>query len=174
MPEDEKILESMLKESGNAPEPGELKQSQVLEKGNEGTAPTVTKEIKSAGYVYIYDTLTGEQSLCNRNMLLQHLKKTRPDGSTVFTLNKPKTTPKLGTFKCILHPDDSRRGQFDAMGLPTCRKSNMTSKYQVTRHMQKRHKVEWATIEADRLETEKQADKEFQKQMMDRLTKKGA
>ena len=168
MPDDDKILEAMIKEAETAPEPGELKKAQVLDKGKEeGSSPMVAKELTSAGYVFIYDTITGDVSKCNRNMLLQHLKKKRPDGSTVFTLTDPKIPQKGGTFKCYLHPDDPNRARYDDMGLAVCKKSNLASKFQRNRHMQKRHKMEWETIEHERLETEKMADREFQKRMME-------
>jgi len=167
MLDDDKILESMIKEAEAAPEPGELKQAQVLDNGKGDNAPVVAKELTSAGYVYIYDTRTGDQSKCNRNMLLQHLKKKRPDGSTVFTLTDPKIPQKGGTFKCFLHPEDTNRARYDDMGLAVCKKSNLASKFQRNRHMQKRHKMEWETIEHERLEAEKIADREFQKRMME-------
>jgi len=106
-------------------------------------------KMKSAGYVYVYDTRTNERSVCNRNMLAKMLRKKRPDGSIVFTTAKPKTPPARGTLKCMLHPDSPNRKHYDEMGLATCRKSNLTSPYQVRRHMEKRHKMEWATIKEE-------------------------
>ena len=121
----------------------------VVETDKELEVEMSPTQLKSAGYVYIYDTKTHERSLCNRNMLLHNLKKKRPDGSMVFTTLKPKVGPKRGHLKCMLHPDEPNRYHYDDLGLATCLKSNLTSPYQVKRHMQKRHKDEYATIKEE-------------------------
>lgn len=168
MEDNKKLIEEMINEAEKAAEPGELKTGQVISDEDMST-PMVAMKTKSAGYVYVYDTRTGERSLCNRNMLVGLLRKKRPDGSTVFTTVKPKTSPKRGTFKCLLHPDNPNRKHYDELGLPVCRKANLTSPYQVTRHMQKRHKIEWQTIEQERIEAERREDREFQHQIMSRI-----
>ena len=155
-----KKIEERIRDSEQAPEPGTWGKVD----GEEfEMSPT---ELKSAGYVYIYDTKTNERSLCNNNMLAQHLRKKRPDGSYVFTTQKPKVAPIRGTMECLLHPNSPKRAHYDELGLPVCRKSNLTSPFQVTRHMQKRHKVEWATIEAERLAVEKEEEREFRRAVM--------
>ena len=165
--ENEKLIEEMVKDAEVAAEPGELKTKQVLHKGDdELPSPMMATEIKSAGYVYIYDTRTGDRSLCNRNMLLQHLKKKRDDGSTVFTTKDPGFRPPQGTLKCLLHKDGLDRKHYDELGLAVCTKDNLKSKYQVIRHMQKRHKMEWETIEQERKDAEKEEDRMFQRQLM--------
>ena len=121
-------------------------------------------KMQSAGYVYIYNTRTAERSICNRNMLAAHLRKTRPDKSLVFTTRKPSFSPRRGTLKCMLHPDDLNRAHYDELGLATCRKSNLTSPYQVRRHMEKRHKAEWATIKEEITNKEKEEAREERRQ----------
>jgi hypothetical protein len=133
--------------------------------------------VKSAGYVKIYDTRTGEMSLCNRNMLRHHLEKRRPDNSVVFTTVKPKFAPKRGHLKCMLHPDSPNREHYNELGLPVCMKSNLTSPYQVLRHMQKRHKVEYATIKEEEIRLEKEkdrAEKEKDRKLQESLIKLGS
>ena len=132
--------------------------------------------VQSAGYVIIYDTRTAEPSFCSRNVLRHHLEKKRPDGSVVFTTVKPKFAPKRGHLKCMLHPDSPDREHYDKLGLPTCRKSNLTSPYQVIRHMQKRHKTEYATIKEEEARREKQQareDKERDRKFQESLIKMG-
>jgi len=171
MEDNEKLIEEMINEAEKAAEPGELKRGQVINSGDEDMpAPMVAMKLKSAGYVYIYDNRTGDRSLCNRNMLLQALKKKRPDGSTVFTTAKPSIEPKQGHFKCLLHQDNPNRKHYDELGLAVCKKANLISPYQVRRHMEKRHKMEWATIEQERIDTEKREDREFQRQIMTKAT----
>jgi len=136
-----------------------------------GLEAAMTARVKSAGYVYIYDTKTREMSLCNRNMLSHHLQKKRADGSPVFTTVKPSEGPARGHLKCLLHADNPGRWHYDELGLPTCRKSNLTSPYQVTRHMQKRHKMEWATIKEEQDRAEKEATRKMQEALLKKATK---
>jgi len=159
----------MLRSAEKAEEPGELAKNRTVFKGDSEVPPMVAQKIESAGYVYIYDTRTGEQSLTNRNMLRTQLGKKRPDGSNVFTVVKPNIVPKRGNLKCMLHTEDPNRGHYDLLGLASCLKSNITSPYQVKRHMQKRHQMEWATIEEERKEAERQEDKAFQRNIMSRV-----
>jgi hypothetical protein len=143
-----------------------VKESEVRLDNTEPLTEMTPVKMQSAGYVYIYDTRTGERSVCNRNMLPAHLGKRRADGSIVFTTRKPQISPKRGTLKCILHPSNPNRGHYDELGLPTCPKATLASPYQVSRHMQKRHKMEWATIEAERVAKEKEEEREFRQNLM--------
>jgi len=147
----------------------------IIETDKELDVEMTPLELKSAGYVYIYDTRTCERSLCNRNMLPNALRKKRPDGSTVFTTVKPKTGPKRGYLKCMLHPDE-RKEIYDVWGLATCKKSNLTSPYQVKRHMMKRHKDEYASIKEEeaRLEKEKErAEREQTRKFQESFIRQG-
>jgi hypothetical protein len=157
----------MLRQAEAAPEPGTLKVKEILHRGDEELpAPMVAGALQSAGYVYIYDSRTGERSLTNRNMLPTQLQKKRDDGTPVFTVVKPQAQPARGTLKCLLHPDQPERAQYDALGLPVCLKSNLTSPYQVEQHMRHRHPTEWATIEEERKRKEKEEDREFQRSLL--------
>lgn len=138
-----------------------------LESGDVGAMSL--KELTSAGWVYVWNTKTGDRSICNRNMLRKQLKKRHPDGTPAFTTSEPSIKPYRGTFKCLLHPDGENRAHYDEIGLPVCRKSNITSKHMVERHMQKRHKMEWEVIKAEKAEREKQEDREFQKGILNMM-----
>ena len=129
-------------------------------------------KMQSAGYVYIYDTKTGDRSVCNRNMLATHLGKRRKDGSLIFTTRKPKVSPKMGTLKCMLHSDEPNRYHYDELGLATCRKANLTSPYQVIRHMQKRHKMEYATIKEEETREEKARTQKLNEALIKGMSKK--
>lgn len=165
--ERQRILAGMMEMPDPRLEPGTLKVRDIIHKGDEEyPAPVVASTLTSAGYVYIYDTKTGERSLTNRNMLPAQLAKRREDGSFVFTQNKPARVPKRGTYKCLLHKDDPNRALYDQWGLAVCPKSNLISEHQVKRHMQNRHKVEWQTIEDARIERERQEDRALQRAFM--------
>lgn len=150
----------------------EIKETQVvIESNTEGILQTPTK-LTSAGYSYIYDTITGDRSKTNNNMLPAQLRKKRPDGSLRFTTVKPNFIPSGGTLKCNLHKDNPNREIYNDMGLPVCKKHNLTSPFQVKRHMQKRHPMEWAAIEDMRISREKQEDREFQRSIIGMATSK--
>ena len=153
-----------------APEPGTLRPRDVLHTGDldgpDTPVPLIAHRVASAGYVYIYDTRTGERSLTNRNMLEAQRQKKREDGSYVFTLVRPAQLPERGTLKCPLHTESTERARYDALGFGTCRKSNLVSPLQVRRHMQNRHKTEWATMEEERLTREKEEDRALQRSIL--------
>ncbi len=163
MDENVELFEQMEREAETAVEPGTVKVKDHIESED---APMMVREVKSAKYVYIYDTNSGERSLCNRNMLKQHLSLKREDGSLAFTTRKPMVAPARGVLRCMLHPEGPNRRHYDELGLPTCRKANLTSPFQVTRHMQKRHKQEWETIQAEKLAEKEAKQEKFQEAMM--------
>jgi len=165
----DELIEEMLVTAEKAGHPSD--KPRVVDEADSST-PTVAYKVSSAGYVFIYDTRTGDRSRTNRNMLPTQLKKRRADGSPVFTTKKPSFSPARGTFKCMLHIDDPNREHYNALGLATCRKSNLTNAYQVRRHMQKRHPVEWEVIEEERKAKEKAEDREFQRELMGRAVEK--
>ena len=163
----EKMTIELMEEAESAPEPGNFDRRQVIHSPSD-TFPVDVQvaSLESAGYVYVYDTETGERSVINRNMLETQLSKLRPDGTRFFTTVKPAFEPKRGTLKCLLHPDDPDRGQYDSWGFPTCNKSNLISEFQVNRHVQIRHRMEWQTIYEERERQEKEEDREFQRQLL--------
>lgn len=161
-------LMSLMDEAQSAPEPGAAQfgygadgkpikdaRSVIFRGDDEVPAPILAAALKSAGHAYVWDKRTGERSVVSRNNLGQMLKKRDEEtGLTVFTGRKPGVQPVRGTIPCILHKD-RRTPDMAAMGLPTCRKANLTSEYEARLHAQHRHKSAWAAIEeTKRLERE--------------------
>ena len=130
------------------------------------TAP----EVLSAGQVYIYDTKTGERSVCRRNILAHKLGLRRPDNSLVFTTIRPSISPERGHLRCMLHPDE-RKPIYDTWGFSTCKKSNLTSPFQVRRHMQKRHKQEYETIKEEEARIEKKEERKLREALIKSASK---
>jgi len=161
------LLEELMRDVEKVPEPGELTGNSIITKGEDEVPPMVGK-VSSAGYVKMYDTRTGDVSLTNYNMLPMQLRKRREDGSLVFTTRDPGFRPNRGTYKCLLHKDNPNREKYDSMGLALCQKSNLTNQFQVMRHMQKRHKMEWEAIELDRKQTEKLEQQNLFRGLLDR------
>ena len=150
---EEKTIEEQLRDAEVVPE-AQLE----IEGKSEDVEYMKPEPVLSGGQVYIYDTRTNEQSVCRRNILPAKLKLKREDDSFVFTTVKPKTLPKRGVLKCMLHPD-VRTDTYDAWGFPVCRKSNLTSPFQVRRHMTKRHKQEFEAIKEEETRIEKERDR---------------
>jgi len=164
--ENDVLIEEMLQQATEAPEPGG-DESRVIHRGDENQpAPMLMSTMISAGWVYIYETKTGERSVANRNNLVMLLKIKNPDGTRRFTTKQPPFAPKMGTTKCLLHADSPMREYYNELGLPVCRKANLRNKFNVTQHMKKRHPVEWETIEQERIEAEKQEERDFRKSLM--------
>ncbi len=165
--ENQPLIEEMLRTAEVAEEPGDIVKNPVIHKGDDEIPSPMVGKVTSAGYVFIYDTRTGERSKANRNMLPNLLTKAkRPDGSLIFTTIKPPFEPPVGTNKCILHKEAPDRKLYDEMGLPVCPASHLSSPYQVKRHMQKRHPAEWAAIEHERETLDKAEDRALRRKML--------
>ena len=170
----EKMTVELIEEAEAAPEPGSFNRSQVIHSSSDAFPIDVQiASLESAGYVYVYDTADGERSVVNRNMLEAQLSKLRPDGTRFFTTVKPAFEPVRGTLKCLLHKDDPERWQYDIWGFAVCNKSNLVSEFQVTRHVQVRHRMEWQTISDDRERKEKEEERNFQRQLLGAATRTG-
>lgn len=155
-----KTIEEQLRDAEEVPE------AQLEIEGKSGDVEYMKPEpVLSGGQVYIYDTRTNERSVCRRNILPAKLKLKREDDSFVFTTVKPKTLPKRGVLKCMLHPDE-RTEMYNAWGFPTCKKSNLTSPFQVRRHMQKRHKQEYEAIKEEKTRIEKDEERQLRESII--------
>lgn len=154
MAQDNVAVEEMLRDAEDAEEPGDMKAGAVLSRTAEMTMTTV--ELQTAGWVYVYDTQTGDRSVINRNMLPQQLEKRRSNGTYVFSTRKPEgVTPVRGILKCILHEDAPNRENYDRMGFVRCTKSNFISELDRARHMRTRHPRAHATLENERVREER-------------------
>lgn len=167
------VLEQEIIDAENAPET--QVERIVIDKGAGDSLPVSVSSISGNDYVWVYDTQTYERSRICKNMLPLQLKKKRADGSRVFTTVKPKEKPVRGTFKCMLHPDAPNRQHYDEIGLAVCHKDNLTSPYQVKRHMQKKHKDEYASILEEKADADKareESNRERDRAFMEALAAK--
>ena len=164
MNENDTLLEELVTKA----EKVENKIERVIDKGKDGERPPmVITHFSDAGTSLVWDTVTHEQSKVNNNMLRSILKRTRPDGSRVFTTIRPKELPKRGIIKCLLHPDNPNRQHYNEIGLPVCMKSNITSPYELKRHMQRRHKTAWEALEEERIQKERDEDRALQRALIE-------
>jgi len=167
-----KAIEEQVRDAEQAAEiPLEIDKDEVKAAKSLGVESMEVGEVLSAGQVYIYDTKTGDRSICNRNNLAHNLRKQRPDGSFVFTTTKPPFEPPRGIHKCMLHPDE-RLPLYDTWGLAVCKKDNLASAYQVRRHMEKRHKAEYAAIKEEELREERDRRRRLDEALIKSASKK--
>jgi len=166
------MIEEMQRDAESVPPVGdETKVGTVVHRGDAETpTPIIVSSIEGGDKVYIYDTKTGERSRANKNQLRQILRWQHPDGTYKFTTRKMESKVKAGILKCLLHADNPKREHYDELGLPTCRKSNITAPYMVEQHMKKRHPSAWATIEKERTDAERKEDREFQHAVLSAVT----
>ena len=163
MAENKESVQEMLRDAEAAEEPGNMKPGSIV--GNSNGMTMTASELSSAGWVYVYNVRTGDRSTVNRNMLEQQLQKKFDDGTFAFSTRKPEgVEPPRGKIKCLLHKDDPDRELYRQMGLPECIKDNLNTIHELTTHMQKRHRREWASIDGERKNEEriKERDRENQ------------
>ena len=154
----EPAVEEMMRDAEEAAEPGELKPGVAIGQ-NDGMTMTVS-ELQSAGYVYVYNTKTGNRSVVNRNMLQQQLEKRHEDGTFAFSTRKPEgvITP-VGTLNCFLHANDPERERYNKMGLVTCAKEGFFNELDRERHLRYRHPRANATLESERIREDREAER---------------
>mgnify|MGYP003131127598 FL=1 len=168
MTQEKQSIHEMLRDAEAAEEPGNMKAGQFV--GNSDGMTMTATELSSAGWVYVYNVRTGDRSTVNRNMLEQQLQKTFDDGTYAFSTKKPEgVEPPRGKIKCLLHKDDPNRELYRQMGLPECIKDNLNTSHDLTTHMQKRHRREWASIDGQAQEEERLRDRERDDRLADAL-----
>jgi len=151
-------IEELLRDAEAAVESGDLAAGQIINRSEDITM--TTSELQSAGWVYVYDTLTADRSVVNRNMLPQQLEKRRPDGSYVFSTRKPEGIEIIvGDLNCFLHGDDPNREAYDRMGLVTCVKTGFLNELDRANHMRYRHPRAYATLENERVREDREAER---------------
>ena len=172
-PERENLIQQMLRDAQKTDLSSDLTKNPVIHRGDtELPAPMIVNKITSAGYVYCWDTRSFFKAPVLYYMLPQILRQRRVDGSYRWTVTDPKQEPKRGTYKCMLHKDDPNRAHYDDIGFRACPKENITNPYQVSQHMRSKHRVEWAAIEKERIDRERQEDRKLQQLMVESIARK--
>ena len=154
----EPAIEEMMRDAEIAEEPGELKPGVAI--GQSDGMTMTTSELQSAGYVYVYNTKTGNRSVINRNMLQGQLEKRHEDDSFAFSTRKPEgvITP-VGTLNCFLHASNPSREKYNRMGLVTCTKEGFFNEMDRERHLRFRHPRAYATLESERTRADREAER---------------
>lgn len=163
------VLEEMLRDIKPSTEnPTSMKLKDVLREGIENIpAPMVVSALDEAGYTRVYHTKEGDTRIVHKNLLKSILQKKNDDGSYAFSPRPVRLLTKAkANLNCLLHINDLRRAKFEGLGLPVCDREGIPSPYQQRMHMIRKHKQEWAIIEQEREEREKQEQKEWQQNLL--------
>ena len=169
------VLEEMLREINPAQQnPSTLKLRDVIRGGIEDIpAPMIVQAINEAGYTLMYHTKDGDRRLVHKNMVKGMLQKKNDDGSYAFSAKAGLAKAMKPTLKCLLHISDENRAQFETLGLPICDREGIPNPYQQRMHMIRKHKQEWAIMELQREEREKQEQKDWQQNLLGRAVTSG-
>ena len=127
---------------------------------------TKAREQRS-GRVTLYDTITGVPSHVLEYLVNGTLRKKRADGTRVFTLMAPKEPPKVGTIKCLLHPNAPDRARFAAMGWEACPRTQIPNQFQLEQHMQSKHRREWAALKREEEQRDKDEQRNYQRGILE-------
>lgn len=169
---DEVMLQQMIDDAEEATRPrGAEEGGQVIDTPSGTEFHMIEASITDALHMVVYDTLTHEPRVINKNLGPGTLQKRRDDGELAYSIRQPIGEPsvKSGSMRCLLHADEPDRDRFTVMGLPICKKSNLHSVYEVRRHMQNTHRTEWATLEEERGDRERSEDREIQMALLNRV-----
>lgn len=113
--------------------------------------------------VTIYQRETGEPRQLPRLAAEFALRKRYRDPTSplfrqfIFSAT-PTKTYHWGLNKCLLHPDNPQRAEYDKWGLPVCESAKLASPGEVRRHMELRHPSADKIIKAEQQELQRQQE----------------
>lgn len=135
--------------------------------GNGDDAPARVSALRYKGYVQVWDTQTGVESLQPYWLLWQTMRKTRPDGSPVFTRVNPHIAPSYGEdLFCFLNPSSPENEMFKGMGFKACSKQHIPHQDAQLQHLRKSHKRAWDAWERVRADRQREEDRELQRETL--------
>jgi hypothetical protein len=121
-----------------------------LGEGPEGAGTMTVRTRAPKGYHPLYDYVSGRPVNVALRLIPQALRRRdRQTGAPLYS--KEPTKPYVsGSVPCLLHPAHPEREYYDQIGLDGKVCTHMLrSKLDQRRHMQIRHKDEWALVQAE-------------------------
>ena len=123
--------------------------------------------LRHKGYVPYWNAKTGDYNECPKYLQWQIGDIKNPNGSTMYTFSNPNITPDYGMdLFCPLNPSSPEYFIVEAMGFPPCPKKHIPHEDGVNAHLQKSHKRAFEALSRDREQSEREEDRELQKQML--------
>lgn len=121
--------------------------------------------LKFKGYVRVWDTQTGVESLQPWWLLWQTMRKQHEDGTPVFTRTNPNIAPNYGAdLFCPLNPSSPQYETFSGMGFKNCRKRHIPTQDAMYQHTRKSHKRAWESMQQQREDKIREEDRDLQRQ----------
>ena len=166
--------QSLLEDQAESAPGTYLQEGEVLSRGQEGpsagggesddvSVPMRVSSLKFKGYVRVWDTLTGVESLQPWWLLWQTMRKRREDGSLVFTRTDPHIPPDYGDdLFCPLNPEAPADQRFAGKGFQACKKKHIPHWDGLQRHIRKSHGRAWEAMELERRQRERKEDRDLQ------------
>ena len=140
-----------------------LQEGQVLSRGQDGdesAAPIRVSDLRYKGYVQVWDTKTGDESLQPWWLLWQTMRKRHPDGTLVFTRTNPHIPPEYGEdLFCPLNPQAPKEQRFGGRGYKPCTKRHIPHWDGLQRHIKKSHPRASEAIERAKRDEERAEDR---------------
>lgn len=143
-----------------------LQEGEVLSRGDSAEAPVPMRvsDLRYKGYVQVWDTQTGVESLQPWWLLWQTMRKRREDGSLAFTRTNPNIPQDNGEdMFCPLNPLAPAGQRFSGKGFKPCKKRHIPHWDALQRHIQKSHGRAWEAMERERHDRERAEDRELQR-----------
>ena len=152
--------------------PSYMQQGEILNRPTEANPMALrVSDLRFKGYVEVWDSRTGIQSLQPYWLLWQTMRKTREDGSLVFTRTNPHIEPNYGAdLFCPLNPDSPEYSLLKGMGFQPCKKQHIPHQDGLMRHVKKSHSRAWDAMERERTEKIRNEDRKLQFDMLKAMT----
>lgn len=149
-----------------------MKVGEIVNKPTESApAPMQISDLAFKGYVRVWDTITGVESLQPWWLMWQTMRKKREDGSQVFTRTNPHIPPNYGAdLFCPLNPEAPEYAQYKAKGFKACLKRHIPHEDALMQHVRKSHMRAFAMMERDREDRIRDEDRQMQRDMLAALT----
>lgn len=144
--------------------PGYMQQGEDVIKGTEAEPSGMhVSSLRFKGYVRVWDTKTGVESLQPWWVLWQTMTFKHPDGTLMYTRVNPRIPQNHGEdLFCPLNPDSPEHALLAGKGFKPCRKRHIPHQDAVSRHVLKSHKRAHAAIERDRVDRQRAEDRAIQ------------
>lgn len=152
----------MAQQGASVPE-GYSKEGDIISPSGDSPVAMRISQLQFKGYVEVWDTQTGVMSLQPQWLLWQTMRKTRPDGSLVFTLTNPHIAPNHGEdLFCPLNPASPEYKVLQRMGFRSCRKRHIPHQDARMRHTRKSHARAYDVLEQVRVDRIREEDRALQ------------
>ena len=124
--------------------------------------------------IILYHTIDHTARPMFRHQAIEALKKRFPAvypeapemaGRKVFSERPLGVPAQRAQHPCLLNPEHAEYAQYSTWGFSACH-STFISPYHVQRHMEKKHKSEWATIKTSQDDQRREEDRAIQREML--------